>query len=228
MATSTSYEPGNSFIRGFTALILLAFASGLGAAMFFIAQPQDLADIGGPEAIESGTKPRNLNKVLKTALDLGIPVTLTETEINVWLHQTLMAKQGGALAPKVSFKNVWVRLAEGHAEVIMERSIMGKPFTVSMFVKINQTEGEQGRHTEIEFYDRAFHADVPAVKRGGRFGKLVVPQGFLILVMPAYTKLAELYAEETRLAFQEMSRISIEPGRLRLESRDPETVPNTN
>lgn len=196
--------------------------------MFFIALPQDLTDIGGREAIKNGTKPRNLNKVLRTALNRGIPVTLTEAEINLWLQKTLSAKQGGALASKISFEQVWVRLAEGHAEVIMERSIMGKPFTVSMFVKIDQTEGEQGRHTQIEFYDRAFHADVPTLKRGGRFGKLVVPQGFLILVMPAYTKLAELYAEEIRLAFEEMSRIRIEPGRLRLESRDPETVPHTN
>ena len=62
--------------------------------------------------------------------------------------------------------------------------------------------------------------------RGGRFGKLVVPQGFLILVMPAYAKLADIYYEEIRLALQEMARIRIEPDRLLLESREPSGDPS--
>jgi hypothetical protein len=47
----------------------------------------------------------------------------------------------------------------------------------------------------------------------------VVPQGFLMLVVPAYEQLAGIYQEEIHLAFEEMSRIRIEPNRLVLDPR---------
>jgi hypothetical protein len=65
--------------------------------------------------------------------------------------------------------------------------------------------------------------DAPVDSTGSRVlgGNLVVPQGFLILVMPAYEKLAALFSEEIDLAFREMSRIKIEKNQLVLDPRDP-------
>jgi hypothetical protein len=108
----------------------------------------------------------------------------------------------------------------------MERAVMGRPFTVSMFLKIEQSQGARGIKTEIHRHGGPYHANLPTLLRGGRFGKLVVPQGFLILVLPAYEKLAELYREEIRLAFEEMVRIRIEPNRLVLDSREPAGDPS--
>jgi hypothetical protein len=227
MAAAYNNDSGSGCLRAISFLILLAFASGLGYAMFYIAQPQDLSDIGGREGIQNGSKPRNLNLVLKNAHERGHALTISEADINLWLSKTLVPKQGGPLATKVTLNQVWVRLNDGYAEVIMERSILGKPFTVSMFLKVEQTEGEQGIRTEIHRHGGPFHADAPKLMRGGRFGKLVVPQGFLVLVMPAYSKLSETYAEEIRLAFEEMSRIRIESGRLLLDSGEPMDVPRT-
>jgi len=102
----------------------------------------------------------------------------------------------------------------------MERAVMGRPFTVSMFVKIEQTVGRKGVRTEIHRHGGLYHASLPNPPKGGRFGKLVVPQGFLILVMPAYAKLADLYRGEIRLAFEEMARMRIEKNRLVLDSRE--------
>jgi hypothetical protein len=195
----------------------------MATALFFVTQPQDLADIGGYNRT-GGATPRDLKAVLANALQRGYSVTLSETEVNQWLGQTLSAKQRGLFAGNVSLDRVWVRLTDGVAEVIMERTVMGRPLTTSMFVKIEQFQGPRGVQTEVQRHGGPYHGDFPRPLRGGRFGKLVVPQGFLILVMPEYGRLAELYREEIRLAFEEMARISIEPKRLVLHSREPADV----
>jgi len=226
MSYSALPKTSGGCLAKLVSLILLALVCALGAALFFVSQPQDLSDIGGYGPAARTTAPRDLKTVLKSALDRGYPVAITETEINQWLGRTLSAKQGGALASQVSLDRVWVRLADGHAELIMERSLMGRPFTVSMFVKVEQSQGARGVRTEIHRHGGPYHENLPKPMRGGRFGKLVVPQGFLILVMPAYAKLAEIYREEIRLAFEEMARIRIEPDRLLLESREPTGDPS--
>lgn len=223
MAESSKSKSGGGCIGKLLVLFVLVAGFALGIAGFFIIQPQDMTDIGGYAPAARITAPRDLKAVLETALKRGYPVTLTETEINQWIGQTLAMKQGGSLANHVSLKRVWVRLADGHAEVVMERSLMGRPFTVSMFLKVEQLQGIGGVRTEVHRHGGQYHEAVAKPLRGGRFGKLVVPQGFLLLVMPSYAKLAMAYREEVHLAFEEMARIQIEPKRLVLKSRDPES-----
>jgi hypothetical protein len=50
---------------------------------------------------------------------------------------------------------------------------------------------------------------------------LVVPQGFLLLVLPSYQQLASLFRDEIHLAFEEMARIKIEKHRLILNPTAP-------
>ncbi len=221
MAESSIPKSGGGCLGKLFFLIVLAGGCALGAAGFFIIQPQDLTDIGGYGPAARKTGPRDLKAVLETAHKRGYPVTLTETEINQWIGQTLAAKQGGFFDGQVSLERVWVRLNEGYAEVVMERTFMGRPLTVSMFLKVEQLQGVKGMRTEISRHGGQYHEAVTKPLRGGRFGKLVVPQGFLLLVLPAYEKLAEVYRKEIHLAFEEMVRIRIEPKRLVLESREP-------
>jgi hypothetical protein len=216
-------HPGSSggCLRSLLSFFIMMMVCGLGAAMFFVSQPQDLSDIGmgGFGPVSSGENSRDLRAVLRASLDRGHKVTISETEINSWLARTLEAKQGGPLAEWISMGRVCVRLEENMAEIIMERRAFGRPFTVSMFVKIEQTE-EKGRvRTVIERHGGPYSPDLPKPMRGGRFGRLVVPQGFLMLVVPAYEQLAGTYQEEIHLAFEEMSRIRIEPNRLVLDPR---------
>jgi hypothetical protein len=208
-------------------LILLVAATALGTAVFFIAQPQDLSDIGGYSPMVKSAPAREMKAVLKNAIDRGYPVTLTETEINQWLGRTLAAKQSGMLAGNISLERVWVRLADGHAEVIMERRIMGRPFTVSMFVRVEQFQGAKGVRTEVAMDGGPYHESIPRPPKGGRFGQLVVPQGFLLLVLPAYQKLAALFPEEIHLGFEEMARVKFEKNRLVLDPREPSGMPHT-
>ena len=221
MADPTKPKSGGGCLSKLVVLILLVSAGGLGAALFFIAQPQDLTDIGGYGPNAKPAPVRDMQVVLKNSIDRGYAVTLSETEINQWLGRTLKSKQGGLLAEKVSLDRVWVRLLDGHAEVIMERTIMGRPFTVSMFVRVEQLQGLKALETRVHLDGGPFHENLPRPPRGGRFGSLVVPQGFLILIVPAYRQLAELFPEEKRLGFEEMARIKIEKNRLVLDPREP-------
>ncbi len=220
---AASHKP--SFIGGCFSkllfLVLLAALLGLGAAAFFVTQPQDLSDLSTETAATRALPKRDIKAVLKSALDRSYPVTLSETELNQWLGRTLITKQGGVFEGRVTLDRVWIRLEDGRAEVIMARRFLGHPFTVSMYLQVERVEGMKGTSTEITLHGGPYLKDFPDPPRGGRFGQLVVPQGFLILVMPAYEKLAALFHEEIELGFRDMARIKIEKGRLILNPQDP-------
>jgi hypothetical protein len=222
MGDDSKAKSGGGCLAKLVLLFLLVAALGLGTAVFFIVRPQDLSDIGGygPPARNGGV--RDLKVVLQNSVNRGYAVTLTEAEINQWLAGLLSMKQGGVLGGQVSLDRVWVRLLDGHAEVIMERSVMGRPFTVSMFLRPEQLQGLKGIENNVHLDGGPYHPDVPYPPRGGRFGSLVVPQGFLILVKPAYEKLAALFQDEINLAFERMARVKIEKNGLVLDPRDPQ------
>ena len=220
MADPTKPKSGGC-LRRLLALFMLIFLSGLGTALYFVATPQDLSDIGGygPPAARDGS--RDLKAVLRASLRHGHPLTLTEAELNRWLHRTLKARQGGLLAKYVTLDGVWLRLLDGRAEIIIERHIFGYPSTVSMFVMVEQLQSPTGVQTLVHRHGGPYHESLPKPMQGGRFGRLVVPQGFLKLVLPAYQNLAAIYREEISLALEDMARVRIEPQRLILQSREP-------
>jgi hypothetical protein len=227
MADPSNSGSSGGCLRRLYSFVIVMVVCGLGAAVFFVAQPQDLSDIGGFGPAASGESSRDLRAVLRASLDRGHSLTLSETEINRWLSHTLTAKQGGPLAGSVSMERVCVRLEGDVAEVIMERSVFGRPFTVSMFVKVEQTEGQGGQRTVVHRHGGHYSPNLPKPMRGGRFGRLVVPQGFLVLIVPAYAKLAETYREEIRLGFEEMAGIRIESNRLVLDPRQKHNPPGS-
>ena len=204
-------------------LLALALLVGLGAALYHIYLPQDLSDIGGvdPSLTTPASPPRDLRAVLQKSIEGNYSVTLSETELNQWLARELKLKQGGELAEWVSLKRVCVRLRSGVAEVIIERDVAGYPLTTSMFLQVEQTEAVDGISTQIHLHGGGFHELAPIPTRGGRFGQLNVPQGFLIMVMPDFRKIADLFETEIDLGFQRMARIKIEDKRLVLDPKQP-------
>ncbi len=230
MADPTSPLPGGGCLSKLLFLILLAAAAGFGVAVFHISQPQDLSDLGGYGPSARKLPERDMRAVLKSSIERSYRLNLSEAEINQWLQRTLAVKQTGLFAENISLDRVLVRLEKDRAEVIMLRTVFGKPFTVSMYLQVERMESAQGNYTEIRPQGGPFHPDLPNPPRGGRFGQLVVPQGFLLLVMPAYKKLAALFPQEIELAFREMSRIRIEKDQLVLDPREPlgnESMPRT-
>ena len=194
---------------------------GLMSAVYFVTQPQDLTDLGGYGPATKAAPVRDMTAVLQSAIDRNYAVTLSEAEINQWLAANLVMKQGGFLSEQIKLERFWVRLEEGHAELIMERSVFGKPFTMSMYFHVDKEQS--GKEIITSFYPSGgpFLKDYEFPLKGGRLGQLVVPQGFLHLVLPAYSKVAALFAPETELAFNKMQRVKFENDRLVLDPREP-------
>jgi len=194
---------------------------GFGAALYFIAQPQNLDDVAGYRLSGSG-QTRNLKRVLENAVERGYPVTISEAEINRYLRRTLKARQGGELGKWVDIRGVAVRLEDGRAEIVIERKIADKrAFTVSMYLSVEVTEDEKGVKKTLHLHGGPYSEKFPWLNRGGRFGQLVMPQGFLILVLDPYRKIAALYKRELDIAFKDMARIRIEKGKVVLDPRPP-------
>ena len=219
-ATTTQPPPRGCLARALVLVLMLA-AAGLGVAIYFMAQPQDLSDIHGYAPDSRPPSRRDLGRLLQNSLDRAYPVTFTEGEINRWLLSTLQTRQGGLLAEHVSLDGVWVRLEDGRAEVVLERKLLGRSFTVSMYLQVEHSETDQGSTTDVQFHGGEFHPYLPFPKCGGRFGRLPVPQGFLLLVMPAFKTLAKAFPEELHLGFEEITRVKIEDERLTLDPRVP-------
>jgi hypothetical protein len=173
--------------------IFLSFV-GIVAALYEISQPQDFSDIDGRGVAAEGKDSRDLKAVLKNATDGGYPLKLSEEEINLYLRDTLEFEQGGLLAEWVELEEVLVRLEDGRAEVIMARSVMGYPLTISMYIRVVKSElPDGGASTEIFWNGGLLQEWLPRVGRGGQFGSLPVPEGFLRVALPAFRKLGYLY-----------------------------------
>lgn len=202
-------------------LFMLIFLVGLGAAVFYISQPQDLTDVGGYGPAAALALRKDIKTTLQNSLDRGYEVTLSEEDINGYLSRTLAAKQNGLLGRSVTLDGAWVRLEDGRVEIVLERRIFGHPLTISSYVQISQTVSPTGTTcTEGVLHGGPYLKDIP-LNRGGRFGQLVVPQGFLHLVLPAFAGLAEAYKPEIDLALGRMARIRIEKDKLILQPREP-------
>ena len=201
-------------------LFLLVAMAGLCTAVFFVTQPQDLTDLGGYGPAVRATPVRDMKAVLQNAIDRGYAVTLSEAEINQWLGETLAMKQGGFLGEQFKLEHFWVRLEPGYAELIMERSLFGKSLTLSMYFKVEKVESGKEIITTFNPAGGPFLKDYEFPQKGGRLGQLVVPQGFLYLVMPAFKKVEALFEKETDLAFKQMHRISFENDRIVLDPRE--------
>jgi hypothetical protein len=141
----------------------------------------------------------------------------SQEEINRWLEIKLATTS--PTQPTAANRTV-VRLLDGYAEVVMYRQAIGMPFTVSMFLSI---ERRPDGTKQVHRHGGPYASWLPRPLRGGRFGRLAVPQGFLLLAMPVFSRLAQTLRDDIGLAFEDMSVIRIEPGRLVLDPLEPQT-----
>lgn len=194
----------------------------LAVCVVFIYVPQDLSDVDGYGGAPGSSTRRDLKAVLRSSVERGYELTLTEEEINGFLARTLAARQGGVLGKSVTLDGAWVRLEAGQAEIVLERRILGHSFTISSYLQIAQTQEPEGVRTEALLHGGPYLAGTYP-NRGGRFGRLVVPQGFLRLVLPSFQKLASLYQEEVD-SLAPMARIRIEEGRIVFNPHAPDEM----
>jgi hypothetical protein len=208
-------------LRGLMTLVTLAGVVGLGTCVWFIFQPQDLSDIKGWGPAAAGQRSPDLISVLTKAQNGVYPVTLTEEQINLYLRDHLQLKQGGFLSSFVEIHSVVVRITQERAEVVMERTVFGHPFTTSMYLRVESVRDITGRTSKEVMRDGGdYFKDLPRLKRGGRFGKLEVPQGFLILVLPSFEKLATALNQEIAASVGDMPRVTLSKGKVLFDPRE--------
>lgn len=202
-------------VIGATGLLLVVL--GLIAALVAACLPQQLDDIDGYG--EKGSTSRDLKAVLENALERKYSLSLTEEEINGYLAKTLRCKQGGMFGKNAELRGVWVRLEDGRAEVVLERSWFGCKQTVSMYLQVERLELPDGDLvTEVSRHGGPLAPGfAPNPKAGGRIGRLPIPEGYLQLVLPAFEQIAAALSQESELTLQRMSRIRIENNKLILE-----------
>jgi len=194
----------------------------LAVGVLTVFQAQNTSDLERKAAAVQ--EPRNLTEVFRKALEGAYEVSISEEELNAYIAKHLALKQKGVLAGLVTLEKVLVRMEDDCAEIVLVRKIAGKPFTTSMWLQIEQTENATGEiSTNIE-PSRGPMPVLQGIKQGGRFGRLIVPQGFLLLTKEAYSQLAAVFSEEILHGIQEMARIRIRKGALDLYPSYGETM----
>lgn len=202
-------------------LFFLSIASSflLFIAVIFMVIPQDTHDIEGYGQGAQSQEVRDLMAVMEQSLERGHQVTLTEDELNRWIGQTLKVKQKGLLGPAVKIDGLALRLEEDLLEVVMERSFVGLKLTLSMYIQVEVEADDTRSSKQVLLHAGPISKFVPVLKRGGRFGKLTVPQGYIHLVKPAFFQLGDVYKDELDLIFRKMHDIQIKDGEIILTPR---------
>ncbi|MCE2959770.1 MAG: hypothetical protein ACK46A_04950 [Akkermansiaceae bacterium] len=214
----SNYKQAMSLNAKLFRVLILVVCFGFITVIYMMLKPQNLSDIDGYKS--ASAPPRNVQEVLSKAIEGNYSVTITEADINQMFASQLVAKQGGAFSSDASIKHVLVRLKKDIAEMIIVRKVFGQEITVSMYLQIEQTESESGISTKVHLHGSNIHKG-SGPKVGGRFGKLRVPQGFLMAVVDDYAKIADVLAPEIKLGFEEMARFEIQEDRLVLDPRAP-------
>lgn len=207
-----------SVVQKLGVVFVITAILGFSMCIFMMVTPQSLDDLDGLDPNDRG---RNLTDVLRESHNRQIPITLREAEINQWLATSLEVNQARLLDEEVKFKRVAVRMMDGTLEVILEREWFDRPMTLSMFFSVEQQEEGDRIQTTLHLHGGRYAAWLPVPPRGGRFGQLIVPQGFLRLTMPAYQSLADAMTDELELGFKKMARIKLEDKKIHLDPRIP-------
>ncbi|MDX1681140.1 MAG: hypothetical protein R3242_10460 [Akkermansiaceae bacterium] len=188
-------------------------------AMILMVIPQDTHDIEGYGEAVQGDEARDLIAVLEESLERGHQVTLSEREINRWIGRTLEIEQKGLLGPMVNVDGLALRLEEDLVELVIERSFVGLKLTQSMYLQVLVESDDIRSNKQVQLHAGPLVKFVPLLKKGGRFGKLSVPQGYIHLVKPAFFQLGEVYEKELNLIFRRMHDIQVKEGAIILKPK---------
>ena len=157
----------------------------LGFVYTLIFQAENTDTIAGYRSPPGATAP-NLMSLLAVGISSGKELTVTEEDINRYLSATLRGKQNGPAIGSPTFSAVGVRLADGHIEIVVERTLFGRRHTMAThFVLVQKTENGSVSWS----LDTA----------GGKFGRLPVNGIFLRIGWRPLLKLANAYDQELRI-----------------------------
>ncbi|MDE0859957.1 MAG: hypothetical protein OSA93_07340 [Akkermansiaceae bacterium] len=208
--------------------ILIAFlmVAGLGMGVYLSFQPQDLTTISGYSPDDRSERATDVPAMIRLAAKNRQPIVLSEKQVNSWLAENLKVRQEGNFAKETELKGVWIRFDEaegGRAEFIIERKVRNITHTSSMFLRFQRRKKEDDSFTTTVRKDGG--SFLGTVLIGGRFGKLKIPQGFLLFTQDAYANLGALFEEEFQMIEQNIikegaGRIVFEEKKMRIDFPD--------
>jgi len=194
-------------------------AVGMCAFVYFAWLPRELDDIDG-KSVTDDEIVVDLKEKLMASKNGLYEITITEEEINRYLTNKLALAQSDLVGDYVKVKGVYVNLTPDNVEVIIERELdyvqkeggkdLGEiPFlpltnTVSMNFKVYTEDVEGKTRRSIEFPP-------------GSFGLVPAPGQFVMLVKPSFDKIAELFAVEIDLGYEQMTRVEVGDGFIKLD-----------
>lgn len=170
-------------------LLFLAFTGGLIFVVVRMWQPQDLKDIAG--YTDKGAS-RDLSLLIRNAN--GAPVSFTEGELNRYLRDTCRMRQTGIFSIIAHAQGVAVRVHNGYAELVIDR-LVGSNMHQTTAVNLSfHQKNEHGRPVlKIDFQGGA--PLLGRMPRGGRIGRVGVPQRHIQVLKPALETLLTCYPD---------------------------------
>lgn len=192
-------------------VLILGFFIYLTAITF---KAQKLDDINGYGASDK-TRAPNLLRLLETSVKSERLCVIKEEELNRYFKERIKLSQDGFLSDKLKLrvKGFGARVEDGQLELIIEREVMGYSHTVSMFLKTQTKNNEQGRPV------------LTLERTGARLGNQTFPPVYALLVQNGFQTIQKKLKKELELAFGSMSSIRFLDGKIELDPRPVELTP---
>lgn len=177
-------------------------------------QPQDLSDIEGyNDTIPS----RNLERLICRKAPLREVIVIPEADINRYLRDTCRIRQDGFFSIFSQGHGIAFRFHDGYAELIIDR-VFGHDSHQTTAVNISFTREVTDEQPKLNVALRGGSPIFGTIHRGGRIGKLAVPQRHITILQPAleslkgsYPAICEVLLDNGYCPFFEEGRVVLRP-----------------
>lgn len=169
--------------------VFLLFTGSLIVMVCRMWSPQSLNDVAGYQ--DQGNS-RDLSVMLKNAN--GAEVSFTEGELNRYLRDTCRMRQTGLFSLIAHVQGVAVRCQDGYVEIVVDRIIGANMHQTTAVNLTFRQETDHGRPVlKIDFHGgEPLYGSMP---RGGKIGRVGVPQRHMEMLKPALETLLDCYPE---------------------------------
>lgn len=223
-----------SLIGNLIFLLTIGVLAAISWLVYASWRPQEMESLPGFRQKENAP---DIPKIIKQAISRDASVSFSEEDLNRYLASSVHPRQHGAMAIFATNPAVGIRLhggreqadgtmGEGCMEIIIERYTgIDSRQTISLFLTPFQSidpHNYMAVQTRFEFYN---DETLPGgIHVGGTIGKLAVPQGYMIFLLPAFENLLQAYLPLVHMIEESGMGIHISDGRLDLTPPQKRTL----
>jgi len=218
------HRRGFSLLKTIITIAVLVALTSIAAHTVMSWVPRNLQDVAGTGPVEEGAEIPDLAERLKEAIQKSsYEVRITEEELNRYIASKLELTQSSIVDDYVKITGVYIDLKPDLIDVSIEREfnipnnqqsdgskkIGFMPFsqTVSMQIELRTVDDvDGGKMRTVSFL-------------GGDFGKSPAPGSLVRIVKPSFDVIAEVFEEEIKLGYEEMTSVIVSDGVITLDPR---------